>query len=207
MSVAAPSAGAIQRGDLLFTAAPGALDELPQPFVVAGRLPRLLRQLQARDPDVAILGFGLGAVGALMLEQRPGMRLVGVEPDQALASAIPEPLRRRVEIESIDALTFLRRTRRRFDLVFDDCFVLAGGDAVRPAELTRHAGLVARRLRAGGVYVRNLLPGPGLSVADQSRDLSSRFPHVALRTFREWENVFAVASARPIRSGWRSRLY
>ena len=207
MSVAPPSTGAIRRGDLFFTAAPGALDELPQPFVVAGRLPRLIRQLQGREPQVAILGFGLGAVGALMLEQHPGMRLVGVEPDQALASAIPQPLCCRVEIERSDALTFLRRTRRRFDLVFDDCFVLAGEDAVRPAELTRHADLVARRLRAGGVYVRNLLPAPGLSVADQSRDLRRRFPHVALRTFREWENVFAIASVRPILSGWRSRLY
>jgi spermidine synthase len=202
MSLAAPSA-AILRGDLFFTAGPGSVAELPRPFQVAGRLPRLLDE---ERPTVAILGLGLGAVAALMIEQRPGMRLIGVEPDEALAGSIGEPLRSRIELERTDALTFLHRTRKRLDLVFDDCFVLEGEDAVRPPELTRHADLVARRLSAGGVYVRNLLPIDGRPIAEQCADVRQRFSHVELRSFREWENRFVIAADRPLPGGWRTRL-
>jgi hypothetical protein len=128
------------------------------------------------------------------------------EPDADLVAAVPGPLRRRVRIEAIDALSFLGATRRRFDLVFDDCFVLEGGDAIRPPELAAHADLVARTLCPGGIYVRNLLPHPGRSVADQTVDLRRRFSAVALRTFRDWENTFALARQQPLPAGWRSLL-
>jgi spermidine synthase len=198
-----PSMQTIEHGDLFFTAAPDAAVELPQPFLVAGRLPRLL---DAIEPAVAVLGFGLGAVAHLMLAERPDARLVGVEPDAELTAAVPETLRRRVTLESTDALSFLERTRRRFDLVFDDCFVLAGGQATRPPELTRHAGRVAARLTERGIYVRNLLPEAQHCLAEQCADLRARFDHVALRTFRDWENVFAIASSRALPPGWRDRL-
>lgn len=194
---------AIQRGDLFFTAAPGAAVELPQPFRVAGRLARLV---EADRPTVAVLGFGLGAVADLLLADRPRMRLVGVEPDRDLLASVPERLLRRVTLRRADALGFLRATRFRFDLVFDDCFVLADGDAVRPPELQRHAGLVADRLVAGGIYVRNLLPDGASSVVDQCVDLRRRFRWVQLRRFRDWENVFAVASDHEFPADWRARL-
>ncbi|HVS16173.1 MAG TPA: class I SAM-dependent methyltransferase [Thermoanaerobaculia bacterium] len=198
-----PGRPIVRNGDVFFTASPGATAELPLPFRIAGRLPLLV---EAPRPRVAVLGFGLGAVAALMLAARPGARLVGVEPDEDLLAAIPESLRSRVALEHLDALSFLRVTRRRFDLVFDDCFVLAGSDAIRPPELACHAEPVARTLSPGGIYVRNLLPHSGRPVSDQTADLRRRFPTVALRVFRDWENVFALARDRSLPSGWRRRL-
>jgi spermidine synthase len=193
----------VREGDVFFTAAPGAAAELPLPFRVAGRLPRLV---DSPRPRVAVLGFGLGAVAGLMLEARPGALLVGIEPDAELLAAIPARLRRRVALERTDALSFLRATRRRFDLVFDDCFVLKGSEAVRPPELAAHAELVARTLSPGGIYVRNVLPHPGRTVPDQTADLRRRFPTVLLRTFRDWENAFALVREAPLPPDWRRRL-
>lgn len=200
-SIAVPTA--IQRGDLFFTAVPGAPVELPFPFRVAGRLPRLVAD---EAPSVAVLGFGLGAVADLMLAERPGARLVGVEPDEELVASVPDALRRRVKLRVSDALRFLRTTRARFDLMFDDCFVLHGDDAVRPLELTRHAELVVRRLAPGGLYVRNLLPVHDRSFEEQCADLRRCFGTVALRRFRDWENVFAVAVLDGLPADWRARL-
>ncbi len=182
--------------DLCFTFDPERRREpWPRPFVVSARTVRLCR---SQAPRVAILGWGLGAIGSLMLKLEPSAQLVGVEPSKRLFRAAGKRLRPGVELHQLDALTFLRKSRRRFDLIFDDCFELIDGDAVRPTELQQHGSLVARRLGPGGIYVRNLLPAAGMSFSDQVRDIEEAFGPVRWRRFREWENRLAIAAPMPI---------
>ncbi len=199
----------IEQGNVVFTASPeesnGARPgaALPPPFRVAARTCLLV---SATRPRLAVLGWGLGAMGGEMARLRPEAHLLGVELSADLARRAQKHLPDRVELLHGDALSFLERTRRRFDLLLDDCFSWQHAKPVRPPELLRHGDLARRRLRPGGLYVRNMLPEPHLPLALQTEDLHSAFEHVELRRFREWDNVLAVCTERPLPSDWRALL-
>jgi spermidine synthase len=199
----AARADVVERGDLCFTCSPDRRRAAPRPFVVTARTVLLV---EPADPAVLILGYGLGLMGAIVAGLRPQARIFGVEHSKRLAHRARAHLPPGTELLCDDALAFLHRSRRRFDLIVDDCFVLRGDDAVRPAELHRHAALVKRRLRDGGLYVRNVLPQGRLTVADQTSDVKRHFPWLRLRRFRDWDNVLALAAGRPLPDGLLRRL-
>lgn len=185
----------VERGDVCFTCTPASQAEPPRPFVVAARTVLLV---EPSDPAVLILGYGLGMLGALVARLRPAAKLWGVERSPRLVRRARPYLPPGAELICDDALAFLRRTRMRFDVILDDCFVLRGNDAVRPAELRRHAELVRCRLREGGLYVRNVLPEGSLGSDPQTADIRACFRCTRLRRFREWDNVLALASGRTL---------
>lgn len=197
MSVAsrspAPPRDVVERGDLCFTCSPTARTPPPRPFVVAARTVLLV---EPPDPSVLILGYGLGLMGALVSRLRPAATIYGVERSRRLAAEARRHLPPNAELFTEDAVSYLERTRRRFDLILDDCFVLRGTDAIRPRELRGHADLVRRRLGAGGLYVRNLLPHGRLEAADQVIDIRRHFAWLRLRRFRDWDNVLALAAGK-----------
>jgi len=190
-----PSRGVVERGDLCFTCSPTASAAPPRPFVVAARTVLLVDSLH---PTVLILGYGLGLMGSLVAALRPGATIYGVERSRRLAALARGHLPPRTELTTGDAVAFLEHTRRRFDLILDDCFVLRGSDAIRPRGLRRHAALVRRRLHTDGLYVRNLLPHGRLQIEDQVIDIRHHFPWVRFRRFREWDNVLALAAGRAL---------
>lgn len=187
---------------LVYTPPPASNTALPLPFLVAGRSV-LLRPWIA--PRVLILGYGLGAMAAVALRARPGAALVGLEPNRERCLEAKQYARRGLEIRCEDAISYLRYTQRRFDLVIDDCFEEpADGDTRRPQALCEHAAIVRQKLAPRGIYVRNLLAGKGHSLAAQWRDVRAFFPWYRLRRFRDWDNALAIASDRPLAPGaWR----
>jgi spermidine synthase len=175
--------------EIFFTVGPDWPGTLPQPFRVAARTILLVDR---RDPHVLLLGYGLGAMGGGMAQLRPDARIVGVEPGARYRRRARRNLPRNVELSGLGAREFLESDRRRFDLIFDDCYARRGGGVDRPPELRGSAALLRRRLRPGGVVVRNLV-SPEL-MADWRPDLEREFGQVRLRRFRDWENVFVIAS-------------
>ncbi len=125
-------------------------------------LPVLALAPRARArPRVLVLGLGGGSVARMMRAIAPDARLTGVEFD-------PEVVRvaRRVfdldelgiEVCCEDAREFLRRTRRRFDLIVDDVFVGAGDAPCKPPGFPTPAlERAAALLDPGGILVSNSL--------------------------------------------------
>lgn len=127
-----------------------------------------------------------------MAQLRPEARIVGVEPGARYRRLARRSLPRNAELSGLGAREFLESDRRRFDLIFDDCYARRGGGVLRPPELRDSARSLRRRLRPGGVVVRNLVSAE--LAADWRPDLEREFEHVRARRFRDWENVFLIAS-------------
>jgi spermidine synthase len=186
-----------------FTEPPDPDDGTPLPVVVLARCVRLCRP---PDPEVLVLGYGLGRLGSLLAGLRPRSRILGIEQSadyhrRALATAPPN-----VELRRSDAVRFLATTKRRFDLVIDDCFRLVGEEPVRVAALDRSAPRVRALLRPGGVYARNLLPDDAEHLERSCGDMRATFRTVRLRRFHEWDNVIAIGSDRILEARELARL-
>jgi hypothetical protein len=134
----------------------------------------------------------------LIHDARPDARLLGVDPDPWMVDGAQPWLAARVRLVQAGAQEFLRRNRRRFHLIVDDCFELRRGVPVRPASCMTLAPLVERSLTPDGVYLRNVLPAADGRYADQVRDVRETFRHVQVRWFKSWENRLILASGRPL---------
>lgn len=183
----------VARGDIFFTSSSGDESALPRPFVVAGRSVLLTAREQ---PKVLILGYGLGAMAAVMIERVPGVRIDGVEKSRDLARRARRLCPEQVTLHHRDAELFLLRTRRRYDLILDDCFDLVENDAVRSLRIA--APRLASRLDKGGIVMQNLLVDNTHPLAPQIVDLEQHFASVVTRRFRQWDNVLAFASQRAL---------
>jgi spermidine synthase len=123
-------------------------DAMAAPIVALPRRPRRL----------LFLGFGGGSAARLARALAPDATIVGVERD-------PDVLRlaRRdfavdelgAEILQEDALAYLERERRTFDVVVDDVFEGTVRRPHRTRALLERYHLVKRRVRPGGILVVN----------------------------------------------------
>jgi SAM-dependent methyltransferase len=147
----------------------------------------------ARRRSVLILGLGGGSAARLLRAIAPRARLVGVERDRQVIRAA----RRWFDLDALalevvesDALAYLRRARRRFDLVIEDVFV-GRGRALRKPEGLTHPGLAlaARRCAPGGLVVCNTLDESG-AVA---RALAGLFPALLCVEIEDYDNRVLVA--------------
>ncbi|NNL86659.1 MAG: hypothetical protein HKP27_13450 [Myxococcales bacterium] len=159
-------------------------------------------------PRVLVLGLAGGSVVRGVLSLRPSARFVGVEIDPDVVAAgkrhfgLDElPL----EVVCTDALDYLRRTRRRFDLVIDDVFVGRGRRVHKPAWLPEPGfHWATRRLRPGGVIVSNTLD----ETAALARGLAECVPRVVELSLYGWDNRILIGgsaglSARDLRAAVR----
>ncbi len=191
-------------GNHFFTFRPDWKGPVPLPFRAAAATVSLLPT--SRPPKVLILGFGMGAVGALMRRRRPDAKVVGVEPDPVLCAAALKGLDPNTTLHLNDAASFLTESNDAFDLVFDDCFIVTAdehGDEqpFRPRELEELPALAKAKLRPSGLYVRNLLDQSDLELKEQRLQILASFAHSAERTYREWDNVLLVASDSRVEQG------
>lgn len=150
----------------------------------------------ARCRSVLLLGLGGGSAARVVRALRPRTRIVGVERD-------PEVLRaaRRwfalddlgIEVVEGDALAFLQRTRRRFDVILEDVFV-GNGDAVRKPDWlpTPALALARRRLAPMGVLASNTLD----EAPDVVREMRGHFPTALSIGVADYDNRVIVGAAR-----------
>ena len=151
-----------------------------------------------RRRSVLLLGLGGGSAARVVRALAPRARIVGVEIDPAVVQAA----RRWFELDALgvevvtdDAARFLRRTRARFDVVFEDVFM---GDTRRlhkppgfPLPALEH---VRRILRPGGIAVCNTLD----EAAEVRAALAARFARLVRVTIDDYENQIFVASDGPL---------
>lgn len=110
---------------------------------------------------VLLLGLAAGSVGRAVHALDPGAEIVGVELDREVVR-----LARRhfgldqlgIELVLGDALDYLRRERRRFDLIVEDLFVGPSRSVRKPGWLLGEGyRLIRKRLRPGGYVVSNTI--------------------------------------------------
>jgi spermidine synthase len=159
---------------------------------------------------VLILGLGGGSAARAIRALAPQAAIVGVERERDVIQAAREWLdidALRLEIVHADALHFLQRDRRRFDLVLDDVFLASKGAAWKPDWLPEPGlAMAARRLAAGGVLVSNTIDETAAVV----RACRRLFPRVFTLRLRDYENavvmgVTARLTARELRARMAAR--
>ena len=110
---------------------------------------------------VLLLGLGGGSAARIVRALAPEARITGVEIDAdvvTLARRWFDLDALRVETVVADARAFVARTRARYDVVLEDCFVGPERELAKPAGMPEPLlGRVAARLRPGGVVVSNTL--------------------------------------------------
>jgi spermidine synthase len=117
--------------------------------------------VRTRRPRVLLLGLAAGSVARAIRALAPAAEIVGVEIDREVLRAARRVFglgELCVEVVVDDALRFLRRERRRFDLVVEDLFVGPSRSVRKPDWLLGEGyRLIGRRLRAGGIVVSNTI--------------------------------------------------
>lgn len=91
--------------------------------------------LPPRRRRVLLLGLAGGSVAGAVRALEPQAEIVGVEHDAEVVRMARQHLgldRLNVELAMGDALDFLRRDRRRFDLIVEDLFVGASRSVRKP---------------------------------------------------------------------------
>ncbi len=116
---------------------------------------------RTRRARVLLLGLAAGSVARALRALESDAEIVGVELDRdvvRLARSHFDLDRLRLELVVGDALEFLRRDRRRFDLIVEDLFVGQARCVRKPDWLFGVGyGLIRRRLRPGGYVVSNTI--------------------------------------------------
>ena len=116
---------------------------------------------RGRPRRVLLLGLAAGSVARALRALDAEAEIVGVElhPEVLrLARRHFDLDRLRVELVIGDALAYLRRERRRFDLIVEDLFVGTARSVRKPEWVTGEGyRLIRRRLREGGYVVSNTI--------------------------------------------------
>lgn len=155
---------------------------------------------EARRKRVLLLGLGGGSAARIVRAIAPRARITGVEIDPDVVK-----LARRwfdldalgVETVVADAREYIARTRSRYDIVLEDCFIGSENELRKPEGIPEPAfSRIARRLRPGGVLVSNALdeaPEIGASLARQ-------FPSVVRIGIEGYDNRVFVAGPQTLRA-------
>jgi spermidine synthase len=147
---------------------------------------------------VLLLGLAGGSVARAVRALEPQAEIVGVEHDAEVVRMARQHLgldRLNVELAMGDALDFLRRDRRRFDLIVEDLFVGASRSVRKPDWLLeRGYPLFGSRLRGGGIVVSNTIHEmPGIVRA--MRPLGG--PVVSLDVRGHWNRIVVCGHGLP----------
>jgi precorrin-6B methylase 2 len=117
--------------------------------------------LPRRPRRVLLLGLGGGSVGRAVRALDPEAEIVGVENNADVLRLAREHLeldRLGLELIAGDALEYLRRGRRRFDLIVEDLFVGPSRSVRKPDWLLDEGyPLIGRRRGERGIVVSNTI--------------------------------------------------
>lgn len=151
-----------------------------------------------RPRRVLLLGLAAGSVGRAVRALDPGAEIVGVELDREVLRLARLHFglgRLRIEVVVGDALEYLRRERRRFDLIVEDLFVGPSRSVHKPSWLLGEGyRLIRRRLRPGGYVVSNTIHEMP-AIVRAMRPLGGRI--VSLDVHGHWNRI--VVAGRRVR--------
>lgn len=163
--------------------------------------------LPTRRPRVLFLGLAGGSVAQAVRTLAPQAEMVGVELD----ADVLRMARRHfgldalgIEVIAGDALRYLRRERRRFDLIVEDLFVGTSRAVHKPAGLLEEGyPLLHRRLRPGGFVTSNTIHETP-AVARTMHALGGRI--LSLNVRRHWNRILFWSARVPEARELRQRL-
>ncbi len=174
-------------------------------------LPGLL--LDKPAPNVLILGVGGGAVVHLLDRMIAPARIVGVDIDPVHLRVALDHFQCRqaaVKLVCADARQWVRRSRRRFDLIVDDLYIDSDHDPQRPEGLDQawHS-LLARRLTDRGALVQNHLSAKLAkhSIAANEAWYRAQFKSAVLLQRPHYENGIVALHRDPVGPGYRRSLF
>jgi spermidine synthase len=151
-----------------------------------------------RPRRILLLGLAAGSVARALRALDPEAEIVGVElsPEVLrLARRHFDLDRLRIELVVGDALEYLRRSRRRFDLIVEDLFVGTSRLVRKPAwVLDEGFRLIGQRLRPGGLVVSNTIHETAAIVRSMRR-LRGRTVSMDVRGF--WNTIVVSGEDLP----------
>jgi len=147
---------------------------------------------QARRRSILILGLGGGSAARIARALAPRAAIVGVERDADVVRAARRWFdldQLGIEVVEHDALAYLRRARRQFDVVIEDIFV-GRGRAVHKPDWLPDPGLTlaARRVAHGGILVSNAID----EAPEVVRHLRGLFPGTLRIDVDDYDNRILV---------------
>lgn len=164
---------------------------------------------------IGVLGFAGGGMIAPLKALRLQTRLVTVDLDRSsydlFCRHCPEWVAG-VDWQQADAVQWLQRQPRKFDLLMDDLSLPYAGDVVKPdISWNLLPQLIRQRLKPDGLAVFNLLSPPGRSWRRSVAKVSRPFQTTRLIQLNDFENRILVAgtelpSARELGRGLRQAL-
>jgi spermidine synthase len=158
-------------------------------------------------PRVLLLGLGAGSAAAAVRVLCPAAEIVGVERDREVLRAARRHFgldRHRVEVVADDAFDYLRRERRRFDLVVEDLFVGSVRRVRKPEGLLdRGYPLIGGCLADGGFAASNTIH-EAPAVVRALRSFGARV--VSLNVHGHWNRVVLGGRDVPDARALRARL-
>lgn len=155
----------------------------------------------APGPRVALLGFAAGGMVAPLRAMSFDTPLHAVDlslDNVGLFRSMSQSWCGDVRVDRADAVTWLRRRRRPFDLIVEDLAISSTHDAVKP-DVSLHTlpPLVASRLQPHGVAVTNVLPFPGRAWASVLREIAAPFAHAYVLHLEEYVNRILLTGHLP----------
>jgi len=149
--------------------------------------------------SVLMLGLAGGTAFRALRHLMPEVELVAVDIDSAIIDLAREHMHldeTGIEIHLGDAYEWLRRNKRRFDVVIDDVYLAGKTDVFRPqAWDPRHLQTLRRAIAPGGLLAANLVTGEGHRTmqSHSRRVLKEAFPIVRSVTTPQSLNETLVA--------------
>lgn len=151
---------------------------------------------------IAMLGFAAGGLVPPLRAMRCHLPLHCVDASTrgiALFHELASTWAGDVRIAHADAVDWLRRQRRRYDLVLEDLSLastrrqVGGKPEISYTLLPR---LIRQRLATGGVSVTNLLPVPGRVWTELESTIARHYRRAVVLHFKDYENRVVIAGDR-----------
>ncbi len=157
---------------------------------------------------LALLGFAGGGIVAPLRRLGFEGRIDAVDISREGLELFEEycrPWAGDVRFTQADAVGWLRRQTRPFDLIIEDLSVEIGGDITKPdVSLQEIPALMRSMLTPEGWAVINVLPIPGLSMTRTLARLRAPFPTSFVVSMEEYENRVVLAGRRSVSARWVS---
>jgi spermidine synthase len=158
----------------------------------------LLLLPRARRRRLLILGLGGGSAARVARAIAPRAQITGVELDPKVVRAARQWFdldELDVDVVQGDALHYLERTRKCFDVILEDIFIGNSRSLRKPDWLPSPGlALAAGRLRPGGVLASNTID----EAAEVTREMRSLFGSTLRIDIDEYDNRIVVGADFPL---------
>jgi spermidine synthase len=152
-----------------------------------------------KPASILMLGVAGGTALRTLRHLLPEVSLTGIDLDAELIDLAEKEMHLAetgAEIVIADAYEWVKKNKRRFDVIIDDLY-LAGEEDVFRADTcdADWLGLLKGSLAPGGILALNLVTGPGHRAKQSAtrKNLAARFPCIRALTTEESLNEILVA--------------